>query len=186
MTQEDQPTCPDEDFEHFLKQQRLGPPVNRSGELLYQCGYAAGLAAALQQTNAATKRWRLVGLAAAAVACVSLGLNVFPVSPTPRNESIAQADSHFDFKLDSPDDSQAAETASQPGLRNGERLWESFLAPQRPQVQQEAASTLRASSWKLPLPDIQATIQSPVPAVPAANHKILQPNDYHLLFQGEV
>ncbi len=182
MTQEDQPNCPDEDFEHFLKQQRLGSPVNRSGELLYQCGYAAGLAAARQQTKAMTSRWRLVGLAASAVACVSLGLNVLSMSQMPGDESLAQSD----LQLDLPDDLQATETASAPGSRSGERLWENLLTQQRPLVQEPGAMTLRASSWKLPLPDIQATIQNSVPLVPGANHKILQPNDYHLLFQGEV
>jgi len=175
MTQEDQPNCPDEDFEHFLKQQRLGPPVNRSGELLYQCGYAAGLAAAQQQSKATTSRWRLVGLAAAAVACVSLGLNVLSMSQMPSDQSLARVDSAVG--------SQAAET---PSPHDDKRVWESFIAKQRPPVPEQSAGTLRASSWRLPLPDIQATSQSPVPAVPAANHKILQPNDYHLLIQGEV
>ncbi len=175
MTREDQPNCPDEDFEHFLKQQRLGPPVNRSGELLYQCGYAAGLAAAQQQTKATTSRWRLVGLAAAAVACVSLGLNVFSMSQMPRGESLARVDPAVD--------SQTTET---PSSIDDKRGWESILLKQRPPVAEQAGGTLRASSWKLPLPEIQATIQGSVPAVPAANPKILQPNDYHLLIQGEV
>jgi len=175
MTQEDQPNCPDEDFEHFLKEQRLGPPKNRSGELLYQCGYAAGLAAAQQQTNSATKRWRLVGLAAAAVACVSLGLNVLSISQMPSDESLARVDSAVE--------SQTTET---PSSHDDKRGWESFLAQQRPPVPEQVEGTLRASSWKLPLPEIQATIQGSVPAVPAANPKILQPNDYYLLIQGEV
>lgn len=160
------------DFERLLRQRPLGTAVEYNGELLYRCGYAAGMAAASRTASTVTNRWRLVGLAAAAVACLSLGLHGAAYLLAPDDDTVVQASS------------PSAEIEPPAAMSASGRTWSGLLAQQRPR-DGEQPFTLRASTWRLRLPDIPATIPA-TPLVPDAGDKILQPNDYDLLLQGEL
>lgn len=193
MTQKEQTPKPADqaeqadEFERFLQQQPLGPPTEHGSELLYQCGYAAGMVAAQRQAHSSIQRWRLVGLAAASIACLALGLNAYPTAQTPPVvETVAQANSASSETPATSSETSTSNGSPQPvGSRDMERRWNRLLTQQRPDDPSQA-TTPRPSTWTPPLPEIPARVQGSVPAAPAANQKILQPNDYHLLMQGDV
>lgn len=64
-------------FEQRLRDQSLGPRPGHLGEIMYECGYAAGIAASQKKTRVATTRWQVVSLAASALACLSFSSHFF-------------------------------------------------------------------------------------------------------------
>ncbi len=64
-------------FEQRLRDQSLGPRPSHVGEIMYECGYAAGVAASRKRTRVVTTRWQVVSLAASALACLSFSSHFF-------------------------------------------------------------------------------------------------------------
>ncbi len=64
-------------FEQRLRDQSLGPRPSHLGEIMYECGYAAGVAASQKKTRVVTTRWQVVSLAASALACLSFSSHFF-------------------------------------------------------------------------------------------------------------
>lgn len=64
-------------FEQRLRDQSLGPRPSHLGEIMYECGYAAGVAASRKRTRVVTTRWQVVSLAASALACLSFSSHFF-------------------------------------------------------------------------------------------------------------
>lgn len=64
-------------FEQGLRNQSLGPRPSHLGEIMYECGYAAGVAASRKRTRVVTTQWQVVSLAASALACLSFSSHFF-------------------------------------------------------------------------------------------------------------
>lgn len=64
-------------FEQRLRHQSLGPRPGHLGEIMYECGYAAGVSASRKKTRVVTTRWQVVSLAASALACISFSSHFF-------------------------------------------------------------------------------------------------------------
>ncbi len=64
-------------FEQRLRDQPLGPRPSHLGEIMYECGYAAGVTASQKKTRVVTTRWKVVSLAASALACLSFSSYFF-------------------------------------------------------------------------------------------------------------
>jgi hypothetical protein len=101
---DDQPLS---EFELELGQQSLGSGPRHVGGVMYQCGYAAGVAEAKKQTHRTTTRYRFFALAASIFASVLLtshflslhgdrnrqmGMDQQPTSLPPANEEIRAQD----------------------------------------------------------------------------------------------
>jgi hypothetical protein len=80
------------DFERQLRARELGASPERRGELMYQCGYAAGVSATQKSSARATKRWRLVGLVASMFACLASLSHLGPW-PAPDRDQLGMAQS---------------------------------------------------------------------------------------------
>ncbi|XZE54320.1 hypothetical protein SH139x_000277 [Planctomycetaceae bacterium SH139] len=167
------PAPPADDFGQFLQQQRLGKPIYHSGELLYQCGYAAGMATANRQSHATIKRWQCLGLAAATIVCMLIGRQLFPTTQTPNAGKTAQ------IKTPVP-----VETTLPPAQLYKQEQ-DSLLAQQQADNTAQP-SVLSASPWQIQLTGLPATTAESIPTVPNQSNKILRPSDYHLLIQGDV
>jgi len=167
------PKPPADDFEQFLQQQPLGKPSGHSGELLYQCGHAAGMATANRQSQATVKRWQTLGLAAATIACMLIGVQLLPTTPTPNGGQTTQT------KTPVP------EATTLPPTQLYKQSQDSLLAEQQPDSTGQP-NVLSASPWQLQLTGLPATTAEPIPTVPNQGNKILRPRDYDLLIQGDV
>lgn len=102
------------EFELQLGERSLGDKPARGGQLMYECGYAAGVSATRKRSARVTKGWQLVGLAASMVACMAslshlgswrvtdreqLGMEQLGARPSvkteePRSRSISEAERH--------------------------------------------------------------------------------------------
>lgn len=74
------------EFELRLRERTLGSSPERRDELMYHCGYAAGVAETRMQSHRMTMRWRAVGLAASLLACVSLLAHFMPSDENSDNQ----------------------------------------------------------------------------------------------------
>ncbi len=63
-------------FEKMLGNRPLGAGPQKSGQLMYECGHAAGIAEARKQLARTTRRWRVTGLAASMIACASIVMQI--------------------------------------------------------------------------------------------------------------
>ena len=59
-------------FEKMLANRPLGAGRQKCGDLMYECGYAAGVAESRKQLALTTRRWRVTGFAASMIACASI------------------------------------------------------------------------------------------------------------------
>jgi hypothetical protein len=157
------------DFEQQLRIHSLGPGPSKQSEILYQCGFAAGRASAIQsfQTNqnlsTAVRRWQRLSLVACVLLCISLtlhGMRTFqgvksdpPLSPP----AIA---AHGSIASQLPREPFSTESSSNRSLRP--RDWVRY-----------------SNDATLSFPNIQ-----PLEFNNAA--QTLQPNDVQRFLQGEV
>ena len=74
------------EFELRLRERTLGSSPERRDELMYHCGYAAGVAETRMQSHRMTMRWRAVGLVASLLACVSLLAHFMPSDENSDNQ----------------------------------------------------------------------------------------------------
>lgn len=63
-------------FEKMLGDRSFGPGPQNRGEVMYECGHAAGFTEARKQHGRATRRWRVTGLAASVIACASIVMQI--------------------------------------------------------------------------------------------------------------
>ncbi len=63
-------------FERMLGDRALGTGPQKRGELMYECGHAAGFAEARIKAGRATRRSRVTGLAASMIACASIVMQI--------------------------------------------------------------------------------------------------------------
>lgn len=136
MTSEmNQPKNEDElsPFEQRLRDQSLGPRPGNLGEIMYECGYAAGVTASRKITRVVTTRWQVVSLAASALACLSFSSHFFPAEVN-RSDQLG--------KGNSDNAAQQQSTDVEPNV--AANAWVMHLTRDR-QSDQLTAGTLRAS-----------------------------------------
>jgi len=67
-----------DEFELRLSAQALGSSPKQRDAILYQCAYAAGIAASMTQRRAKVMRWQVVSAATSLLACVALASHYLP------------------------------------------------------------------------------------------------------------
>lgn len=161
------------EFESMLRNQSLGPAPSNRSELLYRCGYAAGVAAAAPPLRHNALRWRRVGLAASFIACVSfashfLKSNAFQ-SNTKNVETLGVAK-----QLPSPAPEQLAED-SDTSLDG----WNARLANELTQ-ESRSLGALRTSAHALDQIASDEPIAAPVAVPSDGGGRALRPSDFRL------
>ena len=161
-------------FEQMLRSQSFGPGPSHRGELMYECGYAAGAAAARKKTHGATTRWRVVSLVASVLACVSLSSHYFP----PGLNRIEQVGIDKQLK---PSQQHSLETS----VESAPDAWITLLSRDR-QADRQTAGILRASGTTLDImkPNGLDDRLEPVPFETQSTP--LRPTDFPLFFKGTM
>lgn len=120
-------------FEQRLRDQSLGPRPGHLGEIMYECGYAAGVAASRRRTRVVTARWQVVSLAAIAIACLSFSTHFFSAEVNRSDQT---------GKRNSDNVAQQQSTEVEPKV--AANAWVMHLTRSR-QPDERTAGTLRAS-----------------------------------------
>jgi hypothetical protein len=151
-------------LESKLRKRSLGSgPTNRN-KLMYECGYAAGAADASRKLRQAKSQWRLVGIAASFVACLSLF------------SSIKFDESGGESRLGNRTKSLANESRSTESSSN---TWILHLTKDR-QREQQADHTLRASEDSIEFTN-SVKPSSGIKSIPSeGNNNTLRPKDFPL------
>ncbi|MBM4075950.1 MAG: hypothetical protein FJ267_09935 [Planctomycetes bacterium] len=126
-------------FELKLRSQSLGPNASQRGEVMYACGYAAGMEAANRKAQGVTNRWRVVSLVASIFLCISISSHFLPT-----NNNIAN---RIGFEP------QVKRGASEPMVTNPESssdAWITLLTRDR-RADKQTIGTLRATGSALPI-----------------------------------
>lgn len=156
------------EFELMLRNQSLGPTPSNRSELLYRCGYAAGVAAATTPLRHNALRWRRVGLAASFIACVSVASHLFK-SNAENAETLNIVE-----KMPTPAGEQRANDAD-----TIVDAWSSRLASDLPQNSQSMGA-LRTSTHALNQIASGEQIAAPVTVPSDGDGRALRPSDFRL------
>lgn len=161
-------------FERHLSDRSLGSGPRKRDELFYQCGYAAGVAEAKCQYGRATVRWRVFGIAASVLACVSLFAH-FNLSETSNSRHAG---------IERTESNQPSNSVNSYASQTMDHLLARLTENRRTDDQER--STLRATPL---MPGIGEMNEPPVddaPIVPFEREPTLQPRDFPRFLQGEV
>ncbi len=169
-----------DEFELQLRKRSLGGAPPRRDEILFQCGYAAGVAATNQQLIQGVQRWRVLGLVASLLACASMATQLFSIEsastqPEAANQSLA---------IVQPNSSEPIEPIETmpPVLPPASESWITRLTQQR-QGDGRRNTILRANATELNDANLDGLL---VPSNRDPSETILQPRDFPLFLQGEV
>ena len=161
-----------DEFELRLRTQPIGSSLKRRDEILYQCAYAAGIAACTKQRRAKVMRWQVVSAAASLLACVALASHYLPrESLDDANQTVLHSDGAQPSEVN--DSGQASNFFV--ALLTKDRRADS---PPRGSVR-----TAGMNPNDLKVDEIEGFI---VPASHDNNGTTLQPKDFSLFLQGEV
>lgn len=111
-----------DEFELQLRARPLGSSSPRRDDLLYQCGYAAGVAASREQGRNSVLRWQALSVAAALLACTAFAANFLP------DESKSNAKQVVLNKQDTRGASEATGSASK---QASDSVWVALLTEDR-------------------------------------------------------
>lgn len=157
------------EFEQTLRERSLGshPPSHR-GVLLYQCGYAAGSAAANRKMLRRTFQLQCVGVAASIIACLAIISHFLPT-----------------ISLDSTQGNVSEAVGTPPvtdPTANLESIWDAWIDLQSTKVVEgpQPTGVLRASFTTMHSLEDNRTEASPVPVSAREEEKILRPGDLPL------
>jgi|GEM_PF-1089199 len=164
-----------DEFELRLRAQALGSSPKQRDEILYQCAYAAGIAASMKQRRARVMQWQVVSAAASLLACVALASHYLP------HESINDARQTVQTVLHS-------EGTHQLNALDSEQTSNFFIAlltkdRSADSQQRGSARTAGMKPNDLEVNELEGAI---VPTSQDSNGTTLQPKDFQLFFQGEV
>jgi hypothetical protein len=161
------------EFELMLRNQSLGPAPSNRSELLYRCGYAAGVAAAATPLRHSALRWRRVGLAASFIACLSFASHFFKSNALQSNTKIVET-RDVAKQMPSPAPEQLAHD-SDTSLDG----WSAGLARDLPQ-ESRSLSSLRTSAHALNQIAADEQIAAPVTVPSDGGGRALRPSDFRL------
>lgn len=156
-------------FEQSLQARSIGAPADHKGVLMYQCGYAAGIAVSKKRSAKTATRWRVVGVAASMIASLSLVSHFLP----------------FKVRMDDPIGMevpvQKGPAVVQSNDKNESNSWVMRLTRNQPTGHQRS-ETLRASEMNLSNfePELVGTGAEPIG--PENLEKPLRPQDFPLFF----
>ena len=170
-----------DDFERVLRQQSIGPATEPGGELMYRCGFAAGMSAANRRFKSRVARCQGLAWSAATLACLAVGWHMshFPTQQTDQSSAMIQL----------PHESASFVEMSPMATSSKE------LPAQSRWNAEEPAGVLRAVTKDLQIldgdlsaimPSSATAIRSTYPNGRELRPRILKPTDYHSLLQGEV
>ena len=161
-----------DEFELRLRVQALGSSPRRRDEILYQCAYAAGVAASLKQRRARVMRWQVLSAAASLLACVVLASHYLP--------------------LESINDARQAvlhnEGTRQRKVIDSEQTSNFFVAllTKDRSADSQRRGSARTAGMTLSDLEVDELEGAIVPATHDINGRTLQPKDFPLFLQGEV
>ena len=161
------------EFETMLRNQSLGPAPSNRSELIYRCGYAAGVAAAATPLRHSALRWRRVGLAASFIACVSFASHFVQSNASKSNTKNAET-LEIAQQTPSPDPKQL--TNDSDTSLDG---WSAGLASDLPQESRSLGS-LRTSAHALNQIASDEQIAAPVAVPSDRGGRALRPSDFRL------
>ena len=161
-----------DEFELRLRAQALGSRPKQRDEILYQCAYAAGIAASMKQRRAKVMRWQVVSAAASLLACVALASHYLP------DESINDA-RHTVLHSEGKQQRNAMDSE-----QTSDFLIALLIKDRSADSQQRGnARTAGMKPNDLEVDELEGAI---VPASQDSNGTTLQPKDFQLFLQGEV
>ncbi len=160
------------EFELRLRAQALGSSPKRRDAILYQCAYAAGIAASMKQRRARVMRWQVVSAAASLLACIVSASHYLPHESIndARQIGLHNEGTHQRNVIDSEQKSN---------------LFAASLTKDRIEDAQRrgSARTVGMMLNDLEVDELEGAI---VPASQDSNGTTLQPKDFPLFLQGEV
>ena len=155
-------------FEQRLRDQALCPQLGHLGEIMYECGYAAGVAASRKRTRVVTTRWQVVSLAASALACLSFSSHFFSTEVN-RSDQFGKGNSG----------NAAEQKSTDPEPQIAGNAWVMHLTRDR-QPDQRTAGTLRAS-WTPKDTTITGGLEDELESIPLTTpNPPLRPSDFPL------
>ncbi len=161
-----------DEFELRLRAQALGSSPKRRDEIIYQCAYAAGIAASMKQRRARVMRWQVVSAAASLLACIALASHYLPHESIndARQTVLHNEGTHQRKVIDSEQTSN---------------FFAALLTKNRSADSQRRGSA-RTAGMKLNDLEVDELEGVIVPTSPDSNGTTLQPKDFPLFFQGDV
>lgn len=166
-----------DEFELQLRAQPLGSSSPRRDDLLYQCGYAAGVAASRKQRHATVLRWQAFSAAAALLACAALAANFLSDDESTSNAKQAV--------LEKQDTREANEATGSANKQAAKPVWVALLTEDR-SVDAQRRGHLRTTGMTLGDWEADEIEGFVVPMSPDGRGAILQPRDSSLFLQGGI
>ncbi len=166
-----------DEFELQLRARPLGSSSPRREDLLYQCGYAAGVAASRKQRCATVLRWQAFSVAAALLACAALAANFLS-----DDESTSSAKQAVLNKQDTREEVKVIDSANK---QASDSIWVALLTGNR-SVDAQRRGHLRTTGMTLGDWEADEIEGFVVPMSPDGRGTILQPRDSSLFLQGGI
>ncbi len=165
---------PWDEFELQLRAQVLGAGPQRRDQVLYECGFQAGVAEAKRSLRHTARRWRALGVAASLAALASLAAHFFPANSASFKNSVVQ-------RTGDVDPVHAAAPRVSPTSDPWLAQWTKARGDERRNL-----STLRASDSVLTITEQRQPPLDVEPYEPDQTEPILQPRDLSLYLRGEA
>jgi hypothetical protein len=153
-------------FERMLRDHSLAAGPQKRGELFYECGYAAGVAEAKKRLERATRRWRVVGVAASVLACASFVIQLRSFESNNSNQVVVE-------RPVNADQAEAVTTNHKAAADD----WLTLLTMERRTVGDDR-DVLRASSSMQIFSEQNDPAGELTPIGPSDQESILQPGDF--------
>ncbi len=162
------------EFAERLRCQSVGGRPSQRDRILYECGFAAGIAA--RQPQSIKKVWPVTALVASLIACASLGTQFF----TQPNEELLRARSQsINLQPKVSDQTAAARSESA-----GQSIVWTTLMRQRAEPSQDGYSNILRPTTRLP--DRQPSAPPPTGAAHVPAVEPIQPRDIQKLLKEGV
>lgn len=161
-------------FERQLRDRSFGSGPRQRDQLLYQCGYAAGVASKKNELGRATGRWRAIGIAASMLACVSLFVQLRSFETDDSSHAGME-------RSETPSQAEAGKT-KQTAVSDH---WFTKLTEEH-QADRHDLGTLRASGSMQSFSEVDEPQSDDTPTERAEHESTLQPRDFPRFLKGEV
>lgn len=171
-------------FERRLRNQSLGEGPEKRDEILYQCGFAAGMESTRKRQHSITQRWRGLSIAASLLALISISMQTWSIlqeNLAPTTASLAQNEAPHEVSIDVGSSDSVGRIAELNRIRP-------FFNPASDALSVSSqTATLNSKNLNQEMSEHDGEIQAVFfPSIEGVRKEVLQPKDFSLILSGEA
>lgn len=171
-------------FERRLRNQSLGEGPEKRDEILYQCGFAAGIESTRKQQHSITRRWRGLSIAASLLAMISISMqarSILQESQVPSTATLAQNEPPHEVSID------GGSSDSVVRLTELHRNRPSLDTTSNALSVSSQIATLNSRNLNQEMSEQEGENQTVFfPSIEGVRKEVLQPKDFLLILSGEA